>query len=124
MELNIIPQLNTGVFWYVFTTHNFIWFVITSLIMGRRSLADKLLEPYLEEEPGEDTWLILYDFHGTKTTTKFYDNPKRIQTQTEGKLIQYSAYMTNDQRAAKAIRDLVHHYQGEATLFKGHLIDL
>jgi hypothetical protein len=91
--------------------------------MGRRSIADKMLEPYLEEEPGEDTWLILYDFHKTKPTNKFYDNLKRIQTQTEGKLIQYSAYMTRDQRAAKAIRDLVHHYHGETTLFKGQLVN-
>jgi hypothetical protein len=93
--------------------------------MGRRSLADKLYEPYREEEPGEDTWLVIYDFQGMKPSTKFYDNLHRIQAQTrEGKLIQYSVYMTRDQRAAKAIRDLVQHYQGEATLFKGHLIDL
>ena len=92
--------------------------------MGRRSLADKILEPYLEENPGEDTWLILYDFHATKPTTKFYQNLKRIQAQTEGRLIQYSAYMTHDQRAAKAIQDLVHHYQGKTTLFKGQLVDL
>ena len=92
--------------------------------MGRRSLADKLFEPYMEEDPGEDSWLVIYDFQGVKPTTKFYDNLKRIQAQTqEGKLIQYSVYMTKDQRAAKAIRDLVQHYHGEATLFKGELAE-
>ena len=93
--------------------------------MGRRSIAEKILEPYLEEDPGEDTWLILYDFHETKPTNKFYDNLKRIQAKTrEGKLIQYSVYMTRDKRAAKAIRDLVQHYKGVATLFKGELADI
>ena len=61
---------------------------------------------------------IIYDFQGTKPTA-------RAQAQTqEGKLIQYSVYMTKDQRAAKAIKDLVQHYQREATLFKGQLADL
>lgn len=92
--------------------------------MGRKSLADKLLEPYKEEKPGEDTWLVIYDFHETKPTTKFYDNLQRIKAKTQGKLIQYSVYMTSDQRASKAIRDLVRHYKGEATLFKGQLVDL
>ena len=93
--------------------------------MGRRSLADRLLEPYKEEEPGSDTWLVIYDFREAKPTTKFYDNLKRIQLKTkEGKLIQYSVYMTKDQRAAKAIRDLVQHYKGEATVFKGKLANL
>ena len=90
--------------------------------MGRRSLADQFLESYMDEDPGEDSWLVLYDFHGTKPTNKFYDNLRRIKAQTrKGQLIQYSVYMTRDRRAAKAIRDLVQYYKGEATLFKGEL---
>lgn len=32
--------------------------------------------------------------------------------------------MTRNHRAAKSIKDLVQHYKGEATLFKGQLTDL
>ncbi len=42
--------------------------------MGRKSLADKIFEGHREEEPGEDTWLVIYDFQGVKPSNKFYDN--------------------------------------------------
>jgi hypothetical protein len=74
---------------------------------------------------GEDTWLVIYDFQGVKPSTKFHDNLKRIQDkEIDGALIQYSAYMTHDGRAAKALRDLVLHYKGDVTVFKGNLADL
>jgi hypothetical protein len=93
--------------------------------MGRRSLAQQLFEEYKKEPPGEDTWLIIYDFPGIKPTGKFYDNLNRIKTMaTDGQLVQYSVYMTRDQRAAKAIRDLVKHYDGQVMMFKGELADL
>ncbi len=93
--------------------------------MGRRSLAHKIFEEYREEPPGRDTWLIIYDFPGIKPTGKFYDNLKRIKTMaTDGQLVQYSVYMTRDQRAAKATRDLVKHYEGQVMMFKGELADL
>ena len=93
--------------------------------MGRRSLAQQIFEEYREEPPGEETWLILYDFPGIKPTGKFYDNLNRIKTMaTDGQLAQYSVYMTRDQRAAKATRDLVKHYDGQVMMFKGELADL
>jgi len=91
--------------------------------MGRRSLAEQLLEPYLEEEPGTDTWLVLYDFQGVKPPTKLYDNINRLNNQIPGSLIQYSVYMTQDQRAAKTMRDLVGHYDGQVTMFRGTLVE-
>ncbi len=93
--------------------------------MGRKSLAEKIFEEYKKQEPGEDTWLIIYDFPGIKPTGKFYDNLNRIKTMaTDGQLVQYSVYMTRDQRAAKATRDLVKHYDGQVMMFKGELADL
>ena len=93
--------------------------------MGRRSLAEKIFEEYKNQETGEDTWLIIYDFPGIKPTGKFYDNLNRIKTMaTDGQLVQYSVYMTRDQRAAKAMRDLVKHYDGQVMMFKGELADL
>ena len=93
--------------------------------MGRRSLAGQIFNEYAEEEPGETTWLIIYDFPGIKPTSKFYDNINRIKTLAEdGQLVQYSVFMTRDQRAAKAMRDLVKHYEGQVMMFKGELVDL
>jgi hypothetical protein len=93
--------------------------------MGRRSLAETLYEQYKNQEPGTETWLILYDFPGIKPTGKFYNNLNRIKTLTQdGQLIQNSVYMTRDQRAAQTIRDLVKHYDGQAMLFAGELRDL
>ena len=93
--------------------------------MGRRSLAEKIFQEYEKQEPGEDTWLIIYDFTGMKPTGKFYDNLNRIKTLAEdGQMVQYSVYMTRDQRGAKAMRDLVKHYDGQVMMFKGELVDL
>ena len=98
---------------YTEATQLLIWVVITNLNMGRKSLAQQIFEEYKDEETGEDTWLIIYDFPGIKPTGKFYDNLNRIKSYAkDGQLVQYSVYMTRDQRAAKAMRDLVKHYDG------------
>jgi hypothetical protein len=93
--------------------------------MGKRSLAEKIFDEYKEQDPGENTWLIIYDFPRVKPTSKFYDNLNRIKTLAEdGQLVQYSVFMTRDQRAAKAMRDLVKHYDGQVMMFRGELADL
>ena len=85
----------------------------------------KIFEEYKNQEPGEDTLLIIYDFPGMKPTGKFYDNLNIIKSlANDGRLVQYSVYMTRDQRAAKATRDLVKHYDGQVMMFKGELVDL
>jgi hypothetical protein len=93
--------------------------------MGRRSLAEQIWEPYSEEEPGAETWLVIYDFQNTKPPTKLYDNIHRIKAIAgDGDLIQFSVFMTRDKRAAKAVRDLIRHYDGQVTVFRGELTEL
>ena len=93
--------------------------------MGRKSLAEQFFEEYKDQEPGENTWLVIYDFPNMKPTTKFYDNLNRIKTLAmDGQLVQFSVYMTRDQRAAKATRDLVKLYDGQVMMFRGELTDL
>ena len=93
--------------------------------MGRKSLAEKLWQRYIEEEKGKETWLVIYDFHNTKPPTKLYDNIHRIKILAEdGDLIQFSVFMTRDQRAAKAVRDLIRHYDGQVTVFRGEPTEL
>ena len=93
--------------------------------MGRKSIAEQLWEQYIEDEKGTDSWLIIYDFKNTKPPTKLYDNIKRIKNLAkDGELIQFSVFMTGDRRAAKAIRDLIRHYDGQVTVFRGEPSEL
>jgi len=92
--------------------------------MGRRSLADQFFEHYREEEPGELVWLVLHSFEKMKTSGKFYDNLTRVMALAkEGTMLQYSRVMTQDQRAAKTVRDLVLHYGGDVSMFRGEIFD-
>lgn len=92
--------------------------------MGRRSLAETIWEEHQKEDQGNKTWLVIYDFQESKPPTKLYDNIQRINKLAEdGELIQYSVYMTKDQRAAKSIQDLVRHYDGQVYLFTGRLVE-
>ena len=93
--------------------------------MGRKSLAEQIWVTYSIEETGNNTWLVIYDFQDSKPTTKFYNNINRIRgLAEEGELVQFSVYMTRDQRAAKSVRDLVRHYDGQVMMFQGELVDL
>lgn len=100
-----------------------IWDVITHYIMGRRSLTEEIWSNYADQPIGEQTWIVVYDFPGSKPPTKLYDNINRINNFSEGSLIQYSVYMTEDQRAAYAVRDLVKHYDGQVTVFRGTQVE-
>jgi hypothetical protein len=92
--------------------------------MGRKTIADTIYEQYKKEELGEDTWLVLYDFEKTKPSTRFYSNISRIMNHTQdGIMIQLSSFLTNDQRAVKSVKNLVKHYGGSVSLFKGELIE-
>lgn len=90
--------------------------------MGRRSLTEQFFEHYRKEEPGELTCLILYDF-SDPVSGKFYNNLNRAIKMSDGIMLQYSAFMTKDQRIAKTVRDLVLHYGGEASFFVGKLVE-
>ena len=104
-------------------TKKIIKVVNTSFIMGRRSLAETIWTEYESDPKGDTTWLIVYDFQDTKPPTKLYDNINRVQGYAEGSLIQYSVYRTRDKRAAYTIRDLVRHYDGQVTVFKGEQVE-
>ena len=93
--------------------------------MGRRSLAEKIWDQYSEEPKGNQTYLVIYDFQESKPPTRLYTNISRVNNLAEdSRLIQYSVYMTRDQRAAKTIRDLVRHYDGQVFIYQGQEIDL
>jgi len=93
--------------------------------VGRRSLAEQIWRHYSEEETGNETWLVIYDFKNIKPPTKLYNNIHRIKALAmDGDLIQFSVFKTRDRRAAKAVRDLIRHYDGQVTVFRGELTEL
>lgn len=92
--------------------------------MGRKSLADHFFERYRVEEPGGLFWIVLYNFENMKLSKRFYHNlTKAIALTKEEVLLQHSRVITRDQRIAKTVRDLVLHYGGKVTLFKGEQFD-
>ena len=87
--------------------------------MGRKSLAEKMYEQFKDSEPGDATWLIVYDFPGKKPSTKFYENLHRIKSLgTDGQLIRSGVYKTGDIRVTITLQLLIKHYGGEVTLFR------
>ncbi len=66
----------------------------------------------------------LSDFEKMKPSRRFYNNLKRTMVLAEdGIMLQYSCFMTQDQRAAKTVRDLVLHYGGEVSVFRGEIVE-
>jgi hypothetical protein len=93
--------------------------------MGRKSVAEKMLQRHENKDKGESTWLVVYDFTKSKPPTRFWDNLRRLQDFTDaGALVQYSVFMTRDKRGAYAAVDLVKYYKGDVMLFKGQRVRL
>jgi hypothetical protein len=93
--------------------------------MGRKSLAEKYYEAFEGEVECDGTWIVLYDFKGIKSSSKFWDNIDRlIDIAGNGSLIQYSAFMTDNQRAESTIVRLARHYGGKAEVFKGEQVNV
>jgi len=92
--------------------------------MGRKSLADHFFERYRGEDSGELFWIVLYNFKNMKLSGRFYDNlTKAIALTKEEVILQHSRVITQDQRTAKTVRDLVLHYGGKVTMFRGEQFD-
>ncbi len=94
--------------------------------MGRKSVAEKIYEQVKEDyEEERGTWLVLYDFKGTKANSKFWVNMKRVENLVDGgSLIQYSAFTTASKRGAITVSRLAEHYGGETLLYRAERMDL
>jgi len=93
--------------------------------MGRKSLAQKLLEEASEEEDEDHLWLVFYDFKGRKPNPRFWKNLNRLLTLLDnGSMVQYSVLKTRQRRGAVAAVRLARHYGAEVKVFKGEEIDI
>ena len=88
--------------------------------MGRRSLAEELLEKAEQYEEIKGTWLVIYDFKGVKPSPKFWVNLKRLMRLLgEGSMVQYSVFKTRSRRGVVAAAMLAEHYRAQVITFKG-----
>ena len=90
--------------------------------MGRKSLAEKYYEAFDGDDESDGTWIVLYDCARARAqpSSKFWDNIDRlIDIAGNGSLIQYSAFMTDNRRAASTMVRLARHYGGKVEVFKG-----
>jgi len=83
--------------------------------MVNASIAHRLLDNEADEG---GSWIIVYDFKGTKPNPNFWANLKRVSGSRGGGLIQYSVYRARSHSEAQAISRLVCHYGGEARAFR------
>ena len=89
-------------------------------MMGRRSLAEELLEKAEQYEEIKGTWLVIYDFKGVKPSPRFWGNLKRLMGLLgEGSLVQYSVFRTGSRRGAVVAIMLAEHYGAEVLTFQG-----
>ena len=79
-------------------------------LMPRKTVASEILENVsrLKERKGE--YLVIYDFAGTRSIPRFYDNLSVILRELGGRLIQRSAAYTESSLCAEAIRQLAQRY--------------
>jgi len=88
--------------------------------MGRKSIAEKLLEGLPKADSFDRTFLVLYDFTETRAPVDFYNNMKRVTELTEdgSTLVQYSAYRTTSMKAAITVGRLAERYGAETDLYE------
>jgi hypothetical protein len=93
--------------------------------MGRISLAQKFMDELDFPDNNEDTWMVLYDFLGTKPSPNFWANLNRVQDMLEDtSLSQYSLFRTRSLKGAAVAERLVKHYGGKTLVFRGEEIKL
>jgi len=92
--------------------------------LGRRSLAEEYLDEAPEEEDwGDGTWLVMYDFD-SKPNPRFWLNLRRlVRLLGEGSLVQYSVFMTGSRRGAIVAERLARHYGARVDVFKGERVE-
>lgn len=82
--------------------------------MGRKSIAEKILERYEAENVDDPRLglekLVVYDFEGRRIAKEFFLNLRRLLQKVGGFRVQYSVVSVRDMRGAKAVEELARHY--------------
>jgi len=90
-------------------------------MMARRSKAQHLLNEYKEIEDQDQTFIVVYDFHGFKPSKRFWENLHRITDENpESGLIQYSVYKATCLKEALIVNQLAEEYGAATLIFTAH----
>jgi len=87
--------------------------------MGRKSTAQLILEELPKADSLDQSYLVIYDFHGGPPNPKFYSNLGRISELTEdgSSLVQFSVYRTTSAKAALAVHALAAREGAEVAIY-------
>jgi len=93
--------------------------------MGRKSVAEQLIEEFKNEPEGPGLYILAYDF-SSRISNRFWTNLNIILKRGGGgHTFQRSIVLVTSEKATRIIAKLVKHYGGEADAFKiEHELDL
>jgi len=87
--------------------------------MGRKSIADHILDDLKDFEDRDGLYLVLYDFQrldGKLIPPKFFANLKRLMERLPIERPQYSVLMCKTLKATRAVKLLAKRYQASSIL--------
>ena len=83
------------------------------IAMGRKSIAEHILDDLKEDEDKEGLYLVLYDFDRTFNQVippKFFKNLNRLMAKLPLERLQYSVLISKSLNAARAVMRLAKRY--------------
>jgi len=86
--------------------------------VARPSAAYEIIEKALRTEERRDMYVVVYDFKGSRSVPRFYDNLAEVLSKLGGKLIQRSIVQTRSRRCALAVVALADRYGAKVKCFK------
>jgi len=84
----------------------------------RPSAACKIIKRALKMEEMRGEYIVVYDFKGSKSIPRFYDNLAEVLSTLGGKLIQRSVVKTRSRRCAFAVVALADRYGAKVEGFR------
>jgi len=84
----------------------------------RPSAAYEIIEQALKMGERRGTYIVVYDFKGSRSIPRFYDNLAEVLSALGGKLIQRSVVQTRSRRCATAVVALADRYGAKVEGFR------
>ena len=86
--------------------------------MAKQSVAQELIKQVSKVPEKGGSYLIVYDFKGSKSIPRFYDNLREVLKKLDGALLQRSVVHTPSYRCACAVIALADRYGAKVQGFR------
>lgn len=86
--------------------------------MPKQSFAYELIEHVRKMPEKRGSYLVVYDFKGSRSIPRFYDNLREVLSKLDGALLQRSVVHTPSYRCARAVMALADRYGAKVQGFK------